>query len=214
VIRAIRGTSPQERARQVDTLPVLLGRDGVWKAVDFRPHVVIELPRPIGHPLRRPVAQQDSKLATHLGERLPQGAAVREGPEIPGMIILPEAHEAKPGQFLPGVHPHEKEALVIREVGVVARLPLLDELALEQDRLGFGFHDYCVEVGNHLHQGPDLRVERESPRRLEIRGNPFLKRLCLTHVDDPPYPVPHQVNTGFVRQPPHLFLERGGDAAI
>ena len=133
---------------------------------------------------------------------------MRDGPEIPGAVVLLDAREAHARELLAKVNAHEEEALVVREIRVVPRAPLLDELALEQERLGLGFHLDGVEIGDHLDQGADFRLgDCPRPPALKIRGDPLFQTLCLTDVNDSPQAVLHEVNARFVGEVPHLLLE-------
>ena len=82
--------------------------------------------------------------------------------------LLEKSPEAR--QLLARVEPDEQEALVVGEVGVVARPPLLDQLALEQQGLGLGLHLVGLEVGDDVDERPDLRLgDRALAAPLEIR---------------------------------------------
>jgi hypothetical protein len=197
----------EKRAGLLDALAIIVGRDRVRESIKLAPHVVVELPGAVGQPPRIPVSQQNAEAAPHLGQGLAQRPAVRKGAEITRAVVLAKSDQTKAGQLFGRVHPHEQEALVVREIGVVPRLPLLDQLPLEQERLGLGAHLDRVEVRDEADERADLGRQRRPARTLEIRAYTPLQAGRLAHVDDPPQAVFHQINARFVRQPAHPFLQ-------
>ena len=154
------GLAFEEGAGVVHAGAVGVGRDGVFETVEFLAHVVVELPGAVGAFLRGGIAEQNAELAAHLGERFAQESAVGEGAEIAGAIFLFKAGEAEAREFFGQIDADEEEAFVVGEVGVVFRFPLLDQLALEDEGLGFGLHFVHIEVGDHLDERANLRVPR------------------------------------------------------
>jgi len=66
------GLAFEEGAGVVHAGAVGVGRDGVFETVEFLAHVVVELPSTVGAFLRGGVAEENAKLAAHLGEGFAQ----------------------------------------------------------------------------------------------------------------------------------------------
>ena len=85
--------------------------------------------------------------------------------------------------------------LVIPQQHVVAGLVLLDEVVLEDQRLGLGVGDRYLHIGNLAHQGAGLDAVDVGPK---VGGEPFFQILGLAHVDDGAAAVVHAVDTALV----------------
>ena len=93
--------------------------------------------------------------------------------------------------------------LVVAQADVEARLVLLDEVLLGQQRLGLGRHDERVDPLDHRQQvAAHLRA-----RVREVRRDPLLDRLRLADVDDGPLRVAEEVDARLVRQRTPLLRE-------
>ncbi len=82
-----------------------------------------------------------------------------ERPEITRAIVLLEAGEREARDGVVQVHLEHEEALVVAETDVVTRMKFLDELAFEQQRLGFAANHVDVEIMDGL----DERLEFQVP---------------------------------------------------
>ena len=95
-------------------------------------------------------------------------------------MIVSEAGEAKPGERLLDVDPHEEKALVVCEIRIVARFPLLYEFSLEQERLCFGADLEDVEILDQKHNPPRRFVEPHplEPKEAEPQGQTVTPIEC------------------------------------
>ena len=101
----------EERAGLVHAGAVGVGGDGVGKAVEFLAHVVVELLGAVGEFLWRGVAEEDAKLAAHLGEGFAEQAATGEGVEIAGAIFFFKTCGTETGEFFAEIDADEEEDL-------------------------------------------------------------------------------------------------------
>ena len=112
--------------------------------------------RVLARPQPEELLQQQQRLARRGGARVRTEEAARQ---------LPRAAIERDARILVARHVDEREALVVLEQHVVARLVLLDQVVLEQQRLGLRRRD------RHL-DAPDLGEHRERPvARARGRGS-------------------------------------------
>ncbi len=89
--------------------------------------------------------------------------------------------------------------LVVPEDDVELRPVLLDQVVLEDQRLGLGIRHRDLDFRDKLHHGSRLyRVVAAS----EVARDAFLQISCLADVKDLVLCVEHPVHTGTVRQAP------------
>ena len=100
---------------------------------------------------------------------------------------------------------HVPVALVVLQKDVVLRHVLLDEAALEDERLELAAAEDVVEVPDVFHHAADLR--RVVVLRAEVLADPVLQDLRLADVDDFALPVLHDVDAGDQGQPHRLGPE-------
>jgi hypothetical protein len=93
-------------------------------------------------------------------------------------------------------------ALVVAEDDVVARLQRLDEVVLEQQRLGLGARDRGFGPGDLRHHH---RRARAVVLLLEIRGDALLEVACLADVDRFALRAEEAIDAGKVGQPGDEF---------
>ncbi len=73
-------------------------------------------------------------------------------PEVARAVVLLHAGEREARERIVEVHLHEQEFLVVAEADVVARAVFLDQLALEQKRLGLALDRVRLEVPDAFEQ--------------------------------------------------------------
>ena len=153
------------------------------------------------------------ELAADEGEGGAQGARVGEGAEVAGPVVLFEPGEGKTGDRVVEVDLEQEEAFVIAETDVVARMKLLDELAFQEEGLGFAADDVEVKVVDGLDEGFELQIPAQPAGRLEVLGDALAQIARLAHIDDRAEAVAHQVDAGLMRQRAQLFANgvRHGD---
>ena len=95
-------------------------------------------------------------------------------------------------------------ALVILEADVVARTMLLDEVALQDQRLDFRVCEDRLEVGDLRHHRTHLR--RLMLAALEVLPHTVLQDDRLADIDDAPLRVLHDVDARRIRQQFELFF--------
>ena len=128
----------------------------------------------------------------------------RIGAEVARAVFrdAPRDHEAR---ILVGQRDLEvRIALVILEADIVARAVLLDEVALQDQRLDLRMCEDRLEVGNLRDHGTHLR--RLMLAALEVLPHAVLEDDGLADVDDAPLCVLHDVNARRIRQQPELLL--------
>jgi len=135
---------------------------------------------------------------------------MRERAEVARAVLLLEAGQPEARQLLIEIDADEEEALVVGEIGIVTGLPLLDQLAFEEESFGFGLHLDGIKIGDEIDERADLGlVDGERPAALEIRRDAFLQAAGLADVNNPAEPILHEVHARFVRQVADLFFQRG-----
>ncbi len=93
-------------------------------------------------------------------ERFAHRAGAGERPEIPPLPLAATAVKAQPREALVGGEVDVGIALVVAQQDVVARAQLLDEVVLEDQRLGLGVGHRDLHVGDLRHHGLGLGVVR------------------------------------------------------
>ncbi len=93
-----------------------------------------------------------------------------ERPEITRAVVLLEAGEGEARDGVVQVDLEQEEPLVVAEADVVTRMKFLDELAFEQQRLGFAADDVDIEIVDGLDERLELEVPAQAARGLEILG--------------------------------------------
>lgn len=119
------------------------------------------------------------------------------GAEIFRAVLLQTPREVHPrirlgGDAYPGV------GLAVLEKDVIARLVLLYEIVLQQQRIRLAVNHAVLQIRYLAHQDAGFGVE--SLRRHEILRHPFVDILRLTHIDDIPRGVVIPVNSRGMRQ--------------
>ena len=123
-----------------------------------------------------------------------------ERPEISCPFLSLEARKPKPRPVIARIDLHQQEPLVVAEAHIVSRAEFLDQLPLEQQRLGLAVDCVKLEIPNAIEQRARLDVRRHLARRHEILPHPLAKVARLPHIDHPVQPVTHQVNPRLVRE--------------
>ena len=111
-------------------------------------------------------------------------AAVRS--EIPGSV--PDHLAGKENlRELVLAHANPRIGLGVLQKDIVARLELLDQIILQQQRICLRLHDSVLRIGDLGHHHCSLA--REPVRRHEILRHPLMQVLCLTHINHIPLGV-------------------------
>jgi len=63
------------------------------------------------------------------------------------------------------------------------------------------------KIPNAADERPGFEIDHPAPRRLEIVAQPPPQILGLSHVNNPPKPVEHEIHTGLVRNIPEAGIE-------
>ena len=116
-----------------------------------------------------------------------------EGPEVLGSVEYHVACPIDPGELLGG-EPNHGIGLAVLQVDIVLRLPLLDEIVLEDQGFVFrvGYDDFDAFHGGDEKSGLYVLFPRE------IGSDPILQRSRLSDVNDGGFGIPHDVNPRFV----------------
>ena len=78
--------------------------------------------------------------------------ALLYGPEVGAVAAVALAREVHPREVLVEADRDVRVRLVVAQPDVEARLVLLDEVLLGEQRLGLGVHDERLDVIDHRHQ--------------------------------------------------------------
>ena len=147
--------------------------------------------------VQHPAATEIELLAGQ-SERAPQRARVRERSEIASAMVGLDARENQAGDRVLEVHLEQQEPFVVPETDVVARPKFLDQLAFQEQRLGFTADHVTIEIVNGLHQGAELEIPSLPPGGMEILAYAAAQVTGFTDVDDGAKTVFHQVNPGLM----------------
>ncbi len=112
-------------------------------------------------------------------ERRAHPLGVAERAEVGPVAAVALAGEVHPREILVERDRDVRVGLVVAQADVEARLVLLDEVLLGQQRLGLGVDDERLDLVDHRHQvaaGPRARIG-------EMRGDPLADRDRLADVD-------------------------------
>ena len=129
---------------------------------------------------------------------LPKDDGGQVGPQVRGPILPDAAHHLHPGEVLPKVDPHIGEVLVVLQEDIILGHELLDEIALQGERLHLVAHADGLKVRDVADHGPDLG--RVVLTRLEVLADPVLQADGLAHIDDRASVVQHLVDAGGIGQ--------------
>ena len=188
----------EERDHAVDrgavALPVDVADARGLAALD----VVVQARRAAAPPRGRAVAGAEHEhLAEHL-ERRAHALGVGVGAEVRAVAAVALAGEVDAGELLVERDRDVRIGLVVAQADVQARLVLLDEVLLDEQRLGLGMDDErldLVDRRDHLAARPQMR---SPPAPGEVRGDALADRLRLADVDDLALGVAEQVDAGLV----------------
>ena len=131
----------------------------------------------------RALAAAQPEADLEVADRGAQRGCVRERPEVEAPVVLANARELEAREALAGVGGDEQITLVVAQGDIVVGRVLLDELRLQQQRLGFGV-DLEGLVGRD-------RVDQRAPSRVgphrgggeKIRAHPVAQVARLADVD-------------------------------
>ena len=132
------------------------------------------------------------------GERFPELRDVGVRPEVPGAGEIAPAGDEHAGERLRDGHRDGGVALVVLEPHVESRPVLLDQIVLEQERLGLAPHHDRVHVGDQPLQQLVFRAERKVVG--EVAPHPRFQPLRFADVQHLSLSVLPEVDTGAVRQ--------------
>ncbi len=140
------------------------------------------------------------------GQGLPELAHVSEGTEVAGAgDVAPPGHQHT-GKRLTQCDGYRGIALVVLQHRVEARPVLLDEVVLEDQRLGFVRHDDGLDVGNKTAEQRVLGAV--AGVCVHVAANPRRQPLRLSDVQHSSLVILPEVDAGTVRQGRELPLER------
>ena len=193
----------QERDHAVDPLPVLLlghvADAGRPAALD----VVVEAGGAgVAARLGALAAAQLEDLAQQV-ERAAHALGARVGAEVDAVAPVPLAREVDARELLVEADRDVGVRLVVAQPDVEARLVLLDEGLLGEQRLRLGGDHERLEVVDLVGQ----RARAVERRICKMACNPLPERLRLAHVDDAPAGVAEQVDPGLVGEASSLLGE-------
>ena len=152
-------------------------------------------------------AQQERALQRVEGAE--HGARAGEGAEIVAGRVARAAVLDEPGRRMAGADQDIGKALVVAQHHVVARPQLLDEIGLEQQRLGFrlgGDEHHRARLGDHPGNAGRLTLRRR------IGGDALLDRARLADIEHLALGPDHAVDAGPERRVAPEILDRLGAA--
>ena len=187
------GLTLQEQHHLIDDLGVLVP---VYRA-DARSYAAVD----VEVEARARVVARDGLGAGAVGEQLlqqveraPHAARAGERPEVARAVVGHLARDVHLRKFLGNVDFDERVALVVFEARIVLGLPLLDEVALQDQRLLLGLRDYELEVLHPAHHVADLGHEVGGAP--EVRADAVAQASRLADVQHAAVAVVEQVHAG------------------
>ncbi len=130
-------------------------------------------------------------------QRLVHGAGVRERAEIAPRQVARPSIRRQARELVRGGEPDVREALVVLEHDVVARLVRLDEVVLEQQRLGLRARHGHFHGSDLRDQHLDLRIQ---VARVEIAADAIAQVRGLADVEQFAVGREHAIDAGPSRQ--------------
>ena len=152
--------------------------------------------------LQRPAGAQRKQAAQEL-QALMHRRRVRIGAEIARAVLDDAPRDEDARELLLYRDLDIRIRLVILEADIVARPVLLDEVALEDQRLDLARRHDELEIRDFRDHRTHLR--RVVAAALEILPHAVLEHDGLADVDDLPRRVLHDIDTGILRQEFQLF---------
>ena len=187
----------------VDHPPVLLLVDVADARRLAALDVVVEARRAAAPPGLRALAGAEQEDLLQQVERAAHLLGVRVRAEVGALAAVALAREVHAREVLVEGDRDVRIGLVVAQPDVEARLVLLDEVLLGQQRLGLGLDDEVLDRVDELAQ----LDEPARGRAREVRGDALADRLGLAHVEHAPAGVAEQVHAGLVGQRAALLGE-------
>ena len=170
--------------------------------------VVVAVAVGLGVGTDRRAAAQAERLLQKIDDRPDEAGAGGEGTEVGRAIVADDAAGGEPGQRLARVAADREEALVVAQQDVVARLVLLDQFVLGEQRLVLRAGHDPVEVVDAVDEAAQLGVGLAQGGGAEVALHAAAERQGLADVDDASGPVAHEVAARFLGQRLELLAER------
>ncbi len=148
----------QERDRLVDQRTVVLARDVADAGCQASLDVVIEARNPGRPPRLRPLAGPARKDPADQRQGFAHFRGTAERPEIQPLALVLLTGEVDPRVFLVKTDRDVRIALVVAQLDVERRAVALDEIRLEDQRLGLGRGHDRLETGDPGDHVVDLRM--------------------------------------------------------
>ena len=186
----------EQSRRLLHTAAILrpIGAIGAAKAVTLADMVVEAGPLLANVAGKTAGAGRQLQRRRHGVERLPRLMSSTEGAKILRPILSGLADHGKAGIFLLPIQADEGIALIILQEDIIAGLMALDEGVFQDEGLKLRAHHNGVELLHLRHHKPRLFIV---PRDgLEILAHAVAELLRLTHIDDQPRLVHHEIDTG------------------
>ncbi len=137
--------------------------------------------------VEREMAVRDLEETRDHPQRAASVTRGQEGAEVAVTVLARAAHEQDPRERVADRELEVREVLVVAQEHVVARLVLLDQVVLEDQRFDLARGDDHVERSDLLDERRDTR--RVLRRGLEVGAHAGAQRLCLADVDHGPRAV-------------------------
>ena len=150
-------------------------------------------------------AVADGEMIAHHVHALAQQQGGEIGAKIARAVLFYAADDLNAGKILPKIDAHIGKVLVVLEQDVVLGLELLDEIALQRERLRLVGYADRFKVRDVPHHGGDLC--RLVFAALEILPYAVFQGDCFADIDDLARLVEHLVDAGGGGQEPELFLD-------
>ncbi len=138
------------------------------------------------------------------GQRLIDGPRRRERAEVVALAGLGAAVLQHLRIGMVGGHQDRRKRLVVAQQDVVARLQALDQVGLEQQRLGLGVGGHHLQVDGLRDHAPDADPETID---VGVAGDPLPEVLRLADVERIAVGADHAVDAGGGRQGGEMALD-------
>ena len=197
----------EKTARGLDLFEILLVRDvaDAWRGAVFQMRVKAMLV--IRFARREDAAAAQVKLPLRERDDVPRRRRVDERAEVARAVVFFETCKSKIRDRVVQIHFEHQKSFVVAEADVVARLEFLDELAFEQQRLGFAADDVEIEITDRLDERVEFQVPAHAPAGLKILADALAQIERLADVDDRAEAVAMKIHAGLVRQRADFFAD-------
>ena len=195
--------SLQEQSNFLYHLPVLLRSHEPLAGSQTPAQMILETARPPCDAATRP----ERKRAVDQGQQVPHDPGRHVRPEVERAVLSDAPDDPKSGKRVRDVQADKGIMLVVAKNDIIARPPLLDEIALQDQGLQLIRGQQIFHVGDlRDHDAEAVGIVAEVPIR-EIRLHPSPQGDRLAHVQQGAASVREEVHAGGIREALDLLVQ-------